>query len=55
MKLQLMVPKTLRDKVLNIAHCSLLSAHLGIKKTHDKIVNDFYFNQSRYKKIRIEL
>ena len=42
-KLQLMVPKSLRDKVLNIAHCSLLSAHLGIKKTHDKICNDFYW------------
>src|ERR1043165_1594311 len=42
-KLQLMVPKPLRDKVLNFAHCCLLSAHLGIKKTHDKICNDFYW------------
>src|ERR1043165_1225127 len=42
-KLQLMVPKPLRDKVLKIAHCCLLSAHLGIKKTHDKICNDFYW------------
>jgi transposase InsO family protein len=42
-KLLLVVPQQLRDKVMTIAHCTLLSAHLGIKKTHDKINNDFYW------------
>ena len=40
---QLMVPKPLREKVLKLAHEALLSAHLGIKKTTDKIMQNFYW------------
>ena len=40
---QLMVPKPLREKVLKLAHEALLGAHLGIKKTTDKIMQNFYW------------
>jgi hypothetical protein len=40
---QLVVPKSLRDKVLSIAHESLLGAHMGAKKTEDKIEQAFYW------------
>ena len=42
-RLQLVVPQPLREKVMTIAHCSLLAAHLGIKKTLSKISTDFYW------------
>src|SRR6218665_3932270 len=39
-RMQLMVPKVLREKVMAVAHCSLLAAHFGIKKTLEKISGD---------------
>ena len=34
---QIMVPKTLRRKVMEVAHDSIFRGHLGIKKTKDRI------------------
>ena len=34
---QIMVPKTLRKKVMEVAHNSIFGGHLGIKKTKDRI------------------
>ena len=34
---QIMIPKTLRKKVMEIAHDSIFGGHLGIKKTKDRI------------------
>ena len=34
---QIMVPKTLRRKVMEVAHDSIFGGHLGIKKTKDRI------------------
>ena len=42
-KLQLMVPKELREKVMMVAHESLLSAHQGIKRTQDKVCKEFHW------------
>ena len=40
---QLIVPKCLRDTVLTLAHDSLLSGHLGIRKTNDRVLGEFYW------------
>ena len=40
---QLIVPTTLRSKVLKLAHEAMFGAHLGIKKTSDKIMQCFYW------------
>ncbi len=40
---QVCVPKSLRDKVLKIAHDSLMAGHLGIKKTYDKVLFNFWW------------
>src|SRR6218665_3291095 len=42
-RMELMVPKGLREKVMAVAHCSLLAAHFGTKKTLEKISGDFYW------------
>ena len=39
---QIMVPKTLRRKVMEVAHDSIFGGHLGIKKTKDRIQTNFY-------------
>ena len=39
---QIMVPKTLRRKVMEVAHDSSFGGHLGIKKTKDRIQTNFY-------------
>ena len=39
---QIMVPKTLREKVMEVAHDSFFGGHLGIKKTKDRIQTNFY-------------
>ena len=38
-----MVPKTLRGKVMKVAHDSIFGGHLGIKKTKDRIQTNFYW------------
>ena len=39
--LQLVVLESLREKVLRLAHETLLTEHLGIKKTFDRVVSEF--------------
>ena len=41
--LQLVVPKGFREKVLRLAHETLLAEHLGIKKTLDRVVSEFFW------------
>ena len=41
--LQLVVPVGFREKVLRLAHETLLTEHLGIKKTLDRVVSDFFW------------
>ena len=38
---QIVVPKSYRHEILNIAHESPMSGHLGINKTYHKIINHF--------------
>ena len=38
-----MVPEGFREKVLRLAHEILLTEHLGIKKTLDRVVSEFVF------------
>ena len=40
---QVCVPQPLVDKVIRMAHETLLSGHQGIKRTTDKILREFYF------------
>ena len=40
---QLVVPVGFRDKVLRLAHETLLAEHLGIKKTLDRVVSEFFW------------
>jgi transposase InsO family protein len=42
-RLQLMIPKELREKVMMVAHESLLSAHQGIRRTQEKVFTEFYW------------
>ena len=41
--LQLVVPAGFREKVLRLAHETLLTGHLGIKKTLDRVVSEFFW------------
>ena len=41
--LQLMIPEDFREKVLRLAHETLMSGHLGIKKTLDRVVSEFFW------------
>ena len=41
--LQLVIPEGFRGKVLRLAHETLMSGHLGIKKTLDRVVSEFFF------------
>ena len=41
--LQLVVPEGVREKVLRLAHETLLTEHLGIKKTLDRVVSEFFW------------
>ena len=41
--LQLVVPEGFREKVLRLAYETLLTEHLGIKKTLDKVVSEFFW------------
>ena len=40
--LQLVIPVGFREKVLRLAHETLLIEHLGIKKTLDRVVSEFF-------------
>ena len=40
--LQLVVPSSLTDKVITLAHESLMAGHLGIGKMIDRIVADLF-------------
>ena len=40
--LQLVIPEGFREKVLRLAHETLLTEHLGIKKTLDRVVSEFF-------------
>ncbi|XP_061195768.1 uncharacterized protein LOC133203996 [Saccostrea echinata] len=40
---QLVIPGTLRRKVMTIAHDSIMGGHLGTKKTVDRISSSFYW------------
>ena len=40
--LQLVVPVGFREKVMRLAHETLLNEHLGIKKTLDRVVSEFF-------------
>ena len=40
--LQLVIPEGFREKVLRLAHETLMSGHLGIKKTLDRVVSEFF-------------
>ena len=40
---QLVVPSSLTDKVMTLAHESLMAGHLGIRKTIDHVVAEFFW------------
>ena len=40
---QILVPKKLRRKVMELAHNSVLGGHMGIKKTEDRILSNFFW------------
>ena len=40
---QILVPKSLRERVMEVAHDSLFGGHLGIKKTEDRIQTNFFW------------
>ena len=40
---QIVVPRVYRPKILNLAHETPMSGHLGVNKTYQKILNHFYW------------
>ena len=40
---QIVVPRTYRSEILNLAHETPMSGHLGINKTYHKILNHFFW------------
>ncbi|XP_060073585.1 uncharacterized protein LOC132553365 [Ylistrum balloti] len=40
---QLVVPSTYRQKVMGLAHDSMMAGHLGAKRTSDRIMAEFYW------------
>ena len=40
---QILVPRSLREKVMGVAHNSLFGGHLGVKKTEDRIQTNFFW------------
>ena len=40
---QVMVPKKLRNEVLRLGHEGIFAGHLGIKKSSDRILTNFYW------------
>ena len=41
---QLMTPKSLRQRVMEVAHAGLLSGHLSYKKTLERVTSNFMWN-----------
>ena len=41
--LQLVIPESCREKVYRLAHETLMSGHLGIKKTMDRVLTEFFW------------
>jgi len=40
---QLVVPLSLRNKVLELAHSSTFGGHLGIRKTYERVLSNFHW------------
>ena len=40
---QILIPKDLRKKVMEAAHDKMLAGHMGVKKTKDRILTNFYW------------
>ena len=40
---QIVVPRDYRPEILNLAHETPMSGHLGVNKTYHKILNHFYW------------
>ena len=40
---QILVPKSLRERVMGVAHDSLFGGHLGVKKTEAQIQTNFFW------------
>ena len=40
---QLVIPESFREKVLRLAYETLMSGHLGIKKTMDRVLTEFFW------------
>ena len=40
---QIVVPKLYHREVISIAHDSPMAGHLGVRKTHDRICNHFWW------------
>ena len=40
---QIVVPKELRKQLIEVGHNSIVGGHLGVKKTADKILSNFYW------------
>ena len=40
---QVVVPENLRNQVIELAHSSLMGGHMGIRKTSDRILSNFYW------------
>ncbi|GFN97177.1 gypsy retrotransposon integrase-like protein 1 [Plakobranchus ocellatus] len=40
---QVVLPKPLREYVISVAHDSITGAHLGIRRTKDKVLSNFYW------------
>ena len=40
---QLVIPSRLRTRVMEVAHCSILGGHLGIHKTQERILSQFFW------------
>ena len=41
--MQLVIPESFREKVLRLAHETLMSGHLGIKKAMDRVLTEFFW------------
>ena len=41
--LQLDIPESFREKVLRLEYETLMSGHLGIKKTMDRVLTEFFW------------
>ena len=40
---QIVVPRVYRDEVISIAHDTPMAGHLGVRKTHDRIIQHFWW------------